>query len=63
MLGSAEAISFSLQTGKPSAQIWSQSEMTKWRVADGPLVKHITPGLFSEVTQVPTVKVMNSSLV
>lgn len=28
-----------------------------------PLVKHITPGLFSEVTQVPTVKVMNSSLV
>lgn len=28
-----------------------------------PLVKHITPGLFREVTQVPTVKVMNSSLV
>lgn len=28
-----------------------------------PLVKHITSGLFSEVAQVPTVKVMNSSLV
>lgn len=28
-----------------------------------PLVKHTTPGLISEVTQVPTVKVMNSSLV
>lgn len=28
-----------------------------------PLLKHITPGLSSKVTQVPTVKVMNSSQV
>lgn len=28
-----------------------------------PLVKHITPGLLSKVTPVPTVKVMNCSLV
>lgn len=63
MLGQLKPLHFAFKLVSHQFKFGLKVKTLNGELLMDPLVKHIIPGLSSEVTQVPTVKVMNSSLV